>query len=93
MERKEDLWNVEFWTQSEVADYFRISSGTVINWRKEGLLTYHRIPGKRTVLYYRDEIRAFRDKYTFSKKGDDKPKAETKKVKPSVSSVKKDWRI
>jgi excisionase family DNA binding protein len=93
MERKEDLWNIELWTQSEVADYFRVVSSTVKNWREQGKLRYWQAPGSSKVLFYRDDIREFRNKHTVSKKGDDKPKAETKKVKPSVSSVKKDWRI
>ncbi|MBC2711130.1 MAG: helix-turn-helix domain-containing protein [Desulfosarcina sp.] len=93
MERKEDLWNNELWTQSEVADYFRVVPGTVKNWREQGLLTYWQVPGSSKVLFYRDEIRDFRDKHTISKKGKDKPKAEIKKVKPSVSPANKEWRI
>ena len=93
MKGKEDLWKNELWTQSEVADYFRVVSGTVKNWREQGLLAYWQAPGSSKVLFYRDEIRDFRDKHTITKKGDDKPKAEIKKVKPSVSSEEKDWRI
>jgi hypothetical protein len=88
-----DLWKKELWTQSEVAAYFRVVSGTVKNWRGQGLLSYWQAPGSSKVLYYRDEIRNFRDKNTVSKKGGDKPTTEFKKVKPSVSPVKKDWRI
>ncbi len=94
MEGKEkDLWENELWTQNEVAKYFRVVSGTIKNWRERGLLRYWRAPVSSSVLFYRDEIRDFRDKHTISMKGDDKPKAEIKKVKPSVSSEKKEWRI
>jgi hypothetical protein len=93
MEGKEDLWNVELWTQSEVAEYFRVVSGTIKNWREQGLLAYWQAPGSSKVLFYRDDIRDFRDKHTIAKKGQDKPKAEINKVKPSVSSEKKTWRI
>jgi hypothetical protein len=93
MKGKESQWDRELWTQSEVADYFRVVSGTVKNWREQGLLRYWQAPGSSKVLFYRDEIRAFRDKHTISKKGDDKPRAEIKRVKPSVSSEKKAWRI
>jgi len=93
MERKENLWDKELWTQNEVAKYFRVVPGTVHNWRKQGYLDYFQAPGSSRVLFYRDEVRDFRDKHTISKKGDDKPKAEIKKVKPSVSSEKKAWRI
>ena len=93
MERKENLWNNELWTQGEVADYFRVVSGTVRNWREQGLLRYWQAPGSSKVLYYRDDVREFRDKNTRSKKGGDKKRTEIKVVKPSVSSRKKDWRI
>lgn len=93
MKRKDDLWQKELWTQSEVAEYFRVVSGTVKNWREQGMLSYWQVPGSSKVLFYRDEIKTFRNKHTVSKKGDEKPKAEIKKAKPSVSSVKKEWRI
>ena len=90
---KKDLWEKDLWTQSEVAEYFRVVSGTVKNWRGQGLLSYWQAPGSSKVLYYRDEVRDFRNKYTIGKKGGDKPKTEFKKVKPSVSPVKKNWEI
>lgn len=93
MERKEDLWDVELWTQSEVADYFRVVSGTVKNWREQGLLSFWRAPGSSKVLFYRDEVKEFREKHTISKKSGDKKKTEIKVVKPAVSSSKKEWRI
>jgi len=93
MKKKVELWDNELWTQSEVADYFRVVSGTVKNWREQGMLRYWQAPGSSKVLFYRDDIRTFRDEHTVSKKGDDKPTAEIKRVKPSVSSDKKEWRI
>ena len=93
MKRKEELWDNELWTQSEVADYFRVVSGTVKNWREQGMLRYWQAPGSSKVLFYRDDIRAFRDEHTVSKKGGDKKRTEIKVVKPSVSSVKKTWEI
>jgi hypothetical protein len=93
MERKENLWNKELWKQKEVAEYFRVVSGTVKNWREKGLLRYWQAPGSSKVLYYSDDVRKFRDKYTLLKKGGGKKKTEIKVVKPSVSSSRKDWRI
>ncbi len=93
MDGKEDLWENENWTQNEVAKYFRVVPGTIKNWRDRGLLRYWQAPGSSSVLFYRDDIRDFRDKHTIAKKGQDKPKAEINKVKPSVSSEKKTWRI
>ena len=45
IERKKNLWNKELWTQQEVARYFRVVSGTVKNWREQGLLRYWQAPG------------------------------------------------
>lgn len=90
---KDDLWSKELWTQTEVAEYFRVVPGTVKNWREQGLLSYWQAPGSSRVLFARDEIREFREKYTTPKKGGDKPKAEIKRVKPSVSSKQREWRI
>ena len=93
MQRKEKLWENELVTQNEVADYFRVVSGTVKNWREKGLLRYWQAPGSSKVLFYRDDILYFRDEYTFSNKSRNKKRAEIKDVKPSISSNKKDWRI
>ena len=98
MERSKDLWENELWTQSEVAELFRTVSGTVKNWRERGLLRYWQPPGSSKVLFCREDIRAFKDEHFSdeqkgSKKGGDKPRTEIKVVKPSVSSVKKKWRI
>jgi hypothetical protein len=93
MGRKDDLWENELWTQTEVADYFRVVPGTVKNWREQGLLSFWQAPGSSKVLFYRDEIRDFREKHTITRKEDDKPRAEIKYVKPTVSSEKKEWRI
>jgi hypothetical protein len=89
-----DLWEKELWTQQEVANYFRVVSGTVKNWRDQGLISFWRAPGSTRVLYYRDEIKDFREQNTINKKkGGDKLKAEIRRVKPCVLSLKKEWRI
>ena len=95
MAEKKDLWKNELWTQKEVADYFRSVEGTIIKWRKDGLLPYWQPPGSTKILYLRDGIINFRDNNTVSlNKGGDKPKAEIKRVKPCLSATeKKEWRI
>ena len=95
MKGKEDLWKNENWTQNEVAKYFRVVPSTIKNWRERGLLSYWRAPGSTTVLFYRDDIRDFRDKHTITKKGGDKPTGlnRIQREKPVVSSVEEDWRI
>lgn len=90
---KTNLWEKEFLTQQEVADYFKVVPATIKNWRDRGLLSYWQAPGSTRVLYYSSGVKEFRDKNTFNKKGGDKPKAELKKVRPCVSSADKKWRI
>ena len=89
---EKELWEKELWTQNEVAGYFRVVPGTVINWRNQGLLSYWRVPGRKTVLYFRDEIKDFQGKYTTPKKGgganENKIVVRKRKGKPSVSPKK-----
>lgn len=96
MDRKENLWDKELWTQNEVARYFRVVPGTVRNWREQGLLSYWQAPGSSRILYYRDEIRDFKDQNSISKKGGDKanPATGVLKGKPVISAkTDDDWRI
>ena len=88
-----ELWEKELWTQKEVANYFRVVQGTVINWRNQGLLSYWQAPGSAKILYFRDEIKDFRNQNTTLKKGGGKPKAIIKREKPRISSTSKEWRI
>jgi len=90
---RKEIFDNEFLTQQEVAGYFKVVPATVKNWRDRGLLSYWQAPGSTRVLYFSDEIKAFRDKNTFPKKGGVVPKAESKKVKPCISSADKEWRI
>jgi hypothetical protein len=57
----DSLWNKELWKQQEVADYFRVTSNTIKNWRERGLLSFFQAPGSSRIQYYRDEIRSFRN--------------------------------
>ncbi len=95
MERKEDLWENELWTQNEVAEYFRVVPGTVYNWRKQGQLAYFQAPGSSRVLFYRDDVIRFRDSNSITKKGGDKKrKPKPIKGKPDLSAThNKKWRI
>ncbi len=90
-----NLCEKELWTQQEVANYFRVVPGTIKNWREQGFLSFWQAPGSTRVLYYRDEIKDFRDKNTVSKKkGGGKPKTEIKRKRPDISSTTdKKWRI
>jgi len=92
MERKENLWDKEFWTQNEVAGYFRVVPGTVKNWRDQGLLSFWQAPGSTKILYFRNEIKDFRIQNTTLKKGggasENKIVVRKRKEKPSVSPKK-----
>ena len=84
----------ELLTQQEVAEYFRVVSGTVKNWRDQGLLSFWQAPGSTRVFYFRDEIRDFVDKNTVLKKGGDKPKTKINGKRPDISSTSnKKWEI
>ena len=96
MERKEDLWDKELWTQKEVADYFRVTQNTVIRWRRSGLLSFFRPPASTRVLYYRDEVKEFKQANTTEKKGDDKRKVKPadERKPPDISATPdNEWRI
>ena len=92
----EKLWEKELWTQQEVSDYFRVVSSTIKNWREQGYLSYWQAPGSTRVLYFRDEIKDFRDNYTTPMKGGDKNRysVKIKRKKPDISSTPdRQWRI
>ncbi len=87
-----EIFKQQFLTQKEVAEYFRVSQGTIINWRNQGLLSFWRVLGRKTVLYFRDEIKDFRNQNTTLKKGggasENKIVVRKRKEKPSVSPKK-----
>ena len=92
---KSDMWHKEIWTQQEVADYFRVVPGTVKNWRLRGLLAYWQPPGSKRVLYFRDDVKSFKEKFTKNSKegkGGDRPRLEKTKGKPVISAKVK-WRV
>lgn len=95
MERKENLWDKEFWTQNEVARYFRVVPSTVKNWREQGLLPFWQAPGSSRVLYHRDAISEFTSENIMPKKGGGKcsNRMSVIKEKPVVSAKQDDWRI
>ena len=92
MERKENLWDKELWSQQEVASHFRVSTNTIKNWRRRGLFSYFIAPGSDRVLYYRKEIEEFQETFTQGRKESNKGKKREVRVKPRLSS-NDDWRI
>ena len=94
MKGKKSLWENEYLTQNEVAEYFRVVPGTVKNWREQGLLTYWQAPGSSRVLFASEDVREFINKHK-KMKGGDKPTGlnRIQRGKPVVSSIGEDWRI
>jgi len=86
----------KYWTQAEVARRLRKSEGTIKNWRDQGLLSFFRPQGSRSVLYLMDEVKDFENQNTTYRKGGDATEKLTgiKRVKPVVSpNDDDDWRI
>ena len=91
-----DIFKQQFLTQREVAEYFRVSTNTVGNWTKRGLLSVWQAPGSTRVLYLSNEVRDFRDKNLKTRGEGAKPKQIIGiKKGGSVVSTKpnEDWRI
>jgi len=92
MERKENLWENELWTQNEVAKHLGVSDNTIKNWRNRGLFSFFRAPGSSRVMYYRMEIEEFQETFTKWRKEAKKGQERVIRVKPRLSSDE-DWRI
>ena len=90
----------EYYTQTELAELFRVSAGTVKNWREKGYLPYLQMPGSTRVLYPCEAIEKVRAQFTHSGKEAEEKRAkrtrkhEMKREKPGMSSRPgKEWRI
>ena len=83
--------------QAELAKRWRCSEGSIINYRKKGLIEYFQLPESTKILYLFDNISDFEERHTIkpkSKGGDKHQNQKTEqKVKPCVSTSEKDWRI
>jgi hypothetical protein len=96
---KENAYGLEkkFYTQQEVTDLFRVSPGTIKNWRVSGLLDYFQVPGSTRVLYPVDAVKQFEELHMKHNKVIPlmRPEATKKEEGPDLSSdrFKKEWRI
>ena len=95
---EENTYELEqkYLTQQEVADLFRVSSGTVKNWREAGLLDFFQPPGSTRILYPRDSVEQFEKENTKKAKILDfkKPDPVKKAVGHGLSSTRiKKWRL
>ena len=84
---------VKFLTQEEVADRFRVSSGTIINWRKKGLLRYFRVSGSTRVLYPIGTVEELEQQSLHQEKEVLRP-SKLIRERPGISPrQQKEWRI
>ena len=95
---EENTYELEqkYLTQQEVADLFRVCSGTVKNWREAGLLDFFHPPGSTRVLYPRESVEEFEKKSTTKAKilTLKKPNPVKKAVGHGLSSTRiKKWRL
>ena len=87
-----------FWTQTEVAEHFRVSPSTIKNWRDRGYLPYFQLPDSTRVLYPDKGIEELNEKFTHTGKEVIPLKqfkhTEIKSEKPVVSANNNEnWRI
>lgn len=93
MEEKE-CKTERFLTQREVADRFRVSQGTIKNWRERGLLDYFQAPGSTRVLYPVDAVEALEKQSLKTNRKEVKRQAEIKRERPQISEKPtQEWRI
>ena len=86
----------KFFTQKELAKRWNVSEGTVINWRKKGLLSFLKFPGSVRVLYPEHYILTIEQSFETINKSEviNKQIKADKGKKPVVSNKpEKEWRI
>jgi len=87
----------KYLTQQEVADLFRVKTGTVKNWRDAGLLDYFQVPGSSRVLYPAETINQFEKQHTRRAKVIEFKRPDKVKTQEgqglSSNRIKKAWRI
>lgn len=89
--------NLNYFTQKELAERWRVSQGTIINLRKAGSVPFFSVPGSNKILYPVGKILECEQQHTIStKEAQDKQnrRTELKGKKPVVSAKSnKIWRI
>lgn len=82
----------KFLTQEEVADRFRVTPSTILNWRRRGLLEYFQAPGSTRILYPAADVERFeQENIKMEKGGPTQP--EIKRKRPQITKPQKEWRI
>lgn len=86
--------NEKLLSQKEVAEIIGVHANTIKNWREAKLLSFFRAPGSTRPFYFKDEVEAFIEKNTISKRvvGKRFPIAK-KDATLEFSNSNDDWRI
>ncbi|HDM75097.1 MAG TPA: DNA-binding protein [Deltaproteobacteria bacterium] len=93
--KTQGILSKKYMTQQEVADYFGVSVGTVINWRKAGELDFFRPPGSTRVMYPRESVLEFERRCIHRVEPPRRHRViDEMRKRPGMSSKpRKEWRI
>lgn len=86
----------KFFSQGELADRWRVSAGTIINWRKKGLLSYIRLPGSVKLLYPENSVLEVEQNYLNpAKEVELKGRSHEQKAKKSevAATYVREWKL
>jgi len=90
---EKEKYERKYLSQKELAQRWNCSQGTIIGYRKKGIISYFQLPETKKINYELKVITEIENQNTI-REGGDKKKAEIKRVKPTVSTPpKKEWRI
>lgn len=94
-EKRQGTVSKKYMTQQEVAEYFGVSVGTVINWRKAGQLDFFRAPKSTRVMYPTESVLEFERRCTRRTEPPRRHRVvDEMRKRPEVSSKpRKEWRI
>ena len=93
--KMQGILSKKYMTQQEVADYFGVSVGTVINWRRAGELDFFRPHGSTRVMYPMESVLEFERRCMHRVEPARRHRViDEMRKRPGVSSKpKKEWRI
>lgn len=93
MIKSERSTKIRFLTQKEVAERFRVTPSTILNWRRRGLLEFFQAPGSTRILYPAESVEKFEREFIKKEKGS-QVKAEMRN-KRSIKSTRTNrlWKI
>ena len=73
---------MKYLTQKELAQRWRVSQSTIINWREKGEIPYFRVPYSSRILYPEEQIEAL-----------EKTNTTNQKEEKKGNTISRTWRI